>query len=223
MKIYPMPFPTCRQETPKRRAEKEIYDAFQASDLDGHVLYEVKPDPHAPQLDFAVWIIGVGIFGIQVKGGRYMFVDGEWFLVTDRGRFLKESPIASTWDAAMAIRDVVQEMLHQSIFVTAVLAMPNMGQNEEIEALAGSRNVAMHWGDSSQIVDNLVQLAIDRKIHVTPTPASIAAQVQLVEPALVLPRRVPAGPDVQEIHIHVDTLHIHIPQGGLSVMEVPAE
>lgn len=223
MKIYPMPFPTCRQETPKRRAEKEIYEAFQASDLDGHVLYEVKPDPHAPQLDFAVWIIGVGIFGIQVKGGRYLFVDGEWFLVTDRGRFLKESPIASTWDAAMAIRDVVQEMLHQSIFVTAVLAMPNMGQNEEIEALAGSRNVAMHWGDSSQIVDNLVQLAIDRKIHVTPTPASIAAQVQLVEPALVLPRRVPAGPDVQEIHIHVDTLHIHVPQGGLSVLEVPAE
>ena len=223
MKIYPMPFPTCRQETPKRRAEKEIYEAFQASDLDGHVLYEVKPDPHAPQLDFAVWIIGVGIFGIQVKGGRYLFVDGEWFLVTDRGRFLKESPIASTWDAAMAIRDVVQEMLHQSIFVTAVLAMPNMGQNEEIEALAGSRNVAMHWGDSSQIVDNLVQLAIDRKIHVTPTPASIAAQVQLVEPALVLPRRVLAGPDVQEIHIHVDTLHIHVPQGGLSVLEVPAE
>ena len=114
----------------------------------------------------------------------------------------------------MAIRDVVQEMLHQSIFVTAVLAMPNMGKNEEIEALAGSRNIAMHWGDSSQIVDNLVQMAIDRKIYVTPTPASIAAQVQLVEPALVLPRRVPAGPDVQEIHIHVDTLHIHVPQGG---------
>ena len=223
MKIYPMPFPTCRQETPKRRAEKEIYEAFQSSDLDGHVLYEVKPDPHAPQLDFAVWIIGVGIFGIQVKGGRYLLVDGEWFLVTDRGRFLKESPIASTWDAAMAIRDVVQEMLHQSIFVTAVLAMPNMGQNEEIEALAGSRNVAMHWGDPSQIVDNLVQLAIDRKIHVTPTPASIAAQVQLVEPGLVLPRRVPAGLEAPELHIHVEHLHLHVPQGGLSVLEVPAE
>ena len=219
MKIYPMPFPTCRQETPKRRAEKEIYEAFQASDLDGHVLYEVKPDPHAPQLDFAVWIIGVGIFGIQVKGGRYLLVDGEWFLVTDRGRFLKESPIASTWDAAMAIRDVVQQMLHQSIFVTAVLAMPNMGQNEEIEALAGSRNVAMHWGDPSQIVDSLVQMAIDRKIHVTPTPASIAAQVQLVEPGLVLPRQAPAGLDAQELHIHVENLHIHVGPGGLHVQE----
>ena len=222
MIVYP-PFPTCRQDTPKRQAEKQIYEALAASDLDGHVLYEVRPIPTAPQLDFAVWLVGVGIFGIQVKGGRYLLVEGEWYLITDRGRVLKESPIPSTWDASMAIRDVVQEMLHQSIFVTPVLAMPNMQRNEEIEALAGARNVAVHWGDPSLIVDNMVQLAIDRKIHVTPTPASIAAQVQLVEPALVLPRRVPAGPDVQEIHIHVDTLHIHVLQGGLSVLEVPAE
>ena len=222
MQLYP-PFPTCRAETPKRRAEKQIYEALAASDLDGHVLYEVRPIPTAPQLDFAVWIVGVGIFGIQVKGGRYILVEGEWYLITDRGRFLKESPVPSTWDAAMAIRDVVQEMLHQSIFVTPVLAMPTMQRNEEIEALAGARNVAVHWGDPSLIVDNLVQLAIDRKVHVTPTPASIAAQVQQVEPGLVLPRRVPAGLDAQALHIHVEHLHLHVPQGGLSVMEVPAQ
>ena len=114
-------------------------------------------------------------------------------------------------------------MLHQNIFVTPVLAMPNMQRNEDIEALAGCRNVAMHWGDPNQLVDHLVQLAIDRKVHVTPTPASIAAQVQLVEPGLVLPpgmvlpRQAPAGLDAQELHIHVEHLHIHVPQGGLSV------
>ena len=222
MQLYP-PFPTCRQDTPKRQAEKQIYEALAASDLDGHVLYEVRPIPTAPQLDFAVWIVGVGIFGIQVKGGRYLLVEGEWYLITERGRVLKESPVPSTWDAAMAIRDVVQEMLHQSIFVTAVLAMPSMERDPDIEALAGSRNVAMHWGDPSLIVDHLVQLAIDRKIHITPTPASIAAQVQLVEPALVLPHRAPARLETQELHIHVEHLHLHIPQGGLSVMEVPAQ
>ena len=136
MQLYPA-FPTCRADTPKRQAEKQIYEALAASDLDGHVLYEVRPIPTAPQLDFAVWLVGVGIFGIQVKGGRYLLVEGEWYLITDRGRVLKESPIPSTWDASMAIRDVVQEMLHQSIFVTPVLAMPNMQRNEEIEALAG--------------------------------------------------------------------------------------
>ena len=145
MQLYP-PFPTCREDTPKRQAEKQIYEAFASSDLDGSVLYEVRPLPTSPQLDFAVWIVGVGIFGIQVKGGRYIIVEGQWFLITDKGRLLRESPVPGTWDAAMAIREVVQEMLHQSIFVTPVLAMPNMDPNQDIEALAGSRNVAVYWG-----------------------------------------------------------------------------
>ena len=53
MKIYP-PFPTCREATPTRRAEKLIYEALEASELDGLALYEVKPLSSAPQLDFAV-------------------------------------------------------------------------------------------------------------------------------------------------------------------------
>ena len=135
-----------------------------------------KPLPTAPQLDFAVWIVGVGIFGIQVKGGKYLIIDGQWFLITDRGRSLRESPVPGTWDAAMAIRDVVQEQLHQSIFVIPVLAMPNMEPNEDIEALAGSRNVAMHWGDpSTSSSTTWCELASDRKVYITPTPASIAA------------------------------------------------
>ena len=85
MELYPQ-FPTCREDTPKRQAEKQIYEAFQACDLDGRVLYESKPLSTAPQLDFAVWIVGVGIFGIQVKGGKYLIIDGQWFLITDRGR-----------------------------------------------------------------------------------------------------------------------------------------
>ena len=112
MQIYPS-FPTCRTDTPKRRAEKLIYETLQACELDGQALYEVKPILQVPQLDFAVWIAGVGVFGIQVKGGRYTIVDGEWYLITDRGRRLKESPVPATWDAAMAIRDVVQEQLRQ--------------------------------------------------------------------------------------------------------------
>ena len=105
MKIYP-PFPTCREATPTRRAEKLIYEALEASELDGLALYEVKPLSSAPQLDFAVWLLDIGTFGIQGKGGRYIIIDGEWYLITDRGRIRKESPIPGTWDAAMAIHDV---------------------------------------------------------------------------------------------------------------------
>ena len=85
MKIYP-PFPTCREATPTRRAEKLIYETLEASELDGLALYEVKPLSSAPQLDFAVWLLDVGTFGIQTKGGRYIIIDGEWYLVTDRGQ-----------------------------------------------------------------------------------------------------------------------------------------
>ena len=58
----------------------------------------------APQLDFAVWLLDVGTFGIQTKGGRYIMIDGEWHLVTDRGQIRKESPIPGTWDPVMASR-----------------------------------------------------------------------------------------------------------------------
>ena len=106
-------------------------------------------------------------------------------------------------------------MFHQSIFVIPVLAMPNMEPNR---GHRGPRRVPER-GDAlgrpfDQIVDHLVHLAIDRKVYITPTPASIAAQVQLVEPGLVLPRQAPAGLEApQELHIHVEHLHIHHPPG----------
>ena len=216
MIIYP-PFPTCRAETPTRRAEKLIYQALEASDLDGQVLYEAKPVVHAPQLDFAVWITGVGIFGIQVKGGKYLLVDGQWYLITDHGRFLKESPVPETWDGSMAIRDVIQAQLRQNVFVIPVLAMPDMEPDPAIEALAGSRNVAMHWGSPDSLVDRLEQLATDRKVIVRPTSASIAAQVPLVAPELAIRGRAPESLDVQHLHINnVSHLHLHISPEQLS-------
>ena len=215
MELYPT-FPTCREDTPKRQAEKQIYEAFKSCDFDGRVLYEVRPQSslrcHSSTSRCGLSASASSGSRPREAGTSSLTVSGTWS--PTRAGSGKESPIPGTWDAAMAIRDVVQEMFHQSIFVIPVLAMPNMEPNEEIEALAGSRNVAMHWGDPSQIVDHLVQLAIDRKVYITPTPASIAAQVQLVEPGLVLPRQAPAGLEApQELHIHVEHLHIHIPQG----------
>lgn len=53
MQLYP-PFPTCRQDTPKRQAEKQIYEALAASDLDGHALYEVRPIPSITSIEYAI-------------------------------------------------------------------------------------------------------------------------------------------------------------------------
>ena len=114
MKIYP-PFPTCREATPTRRAEKLIYEALEASELDGLALYEVKPLSSAPQLDFAVWLLDIGTFGIQGKGGRYIIIDGR--VVPDHrpGPDPEGIAVPGTWDAAMAIHDWVQEQLRHKI------------------------------------------------------------------------------------------------------------
>ena len=204
MKIYP-PFPTCREATPTRRAEKLIYETLEASELDGLALYEVKPLSSAPQLDFAVWILDVGTFGIQTKGGRYIMIDGEWHLVTDRGRIRKESPIPGTWDAAMAIHDWVQEQLRHKTFVIPVLVLTDMEPDAEIEALAAARNVAVHWGSPDNLVEHLVELAAERKVYVRPTSAGIAAEAELVLPGSTRAVRTtePLAAPAHQVHIHV--------------------
>ena len=189
MKIYP-PFPTCREATPTRRAEKLIYETLEASELDGLALYEVKPLSSAPQLDFAVWILDVGTFGIQTKGGRYIMIDGEWRLVTDRGQIRKESPIPGTWDAAMAIHDWVQEQLRHKTFVIPVLVLTDMEPDAEIEALAAARNVAVHWGSP----DNLVELAAEAELVLPGSTRAVRTPEPLAAPA-------------HQVHIHVEHLH----------------
>ena len=66
-------------------------------------------------------------------------IDGEWHLVTDRGQIRKESPILGTWDAAMAIHDLVQEQLRHKTFVIPVLVLTDMEPDAEAElVLPGS-------------------------------------------------------------------------------------
>ena len=211
MKTFPT-FPASRADTPTRRAEKLVYQAMEASDLDGLALYEVKPLSTAPQLDFAVWLLDIGTFGIQVKGGRYIIIDGEWHLITDRGQIRKESPIPGTWDAAMAIHDLIQEQLRHRTFVIPVLVLTDMEPDAEIEALARSRSVAVHWGSPDTLVEHLVELAEERQVYVRPTAAGIAAEAGLVLPGAGRPTRTPEPPaaPVQQIHIHVEHLHIHV-------------
>ena len=209
MKIYP-PFPTCREATPTRRAEKLIYETLEASELDGLALYEVKPLSSAPQLDFAVWLLDVGTFGIQTKGGRYIIIDGEWYQVTDRGRIRKESPIPGTWDAAMAIHDVVQEHLRHKTFVIPVLVLTDMEPDAEIEALAAARNVAVHWGSPDNLVEHLVELAAEAELVLPGSTRAVRTTEPLAAPA-------------HQVHIHVEHLHIHVagPEGLTDLQEAP--
>ena len=63
-------FPPHRRQDPKCNSEAMVYDQLARSYHPGRALYELEAAPEAPELDFFVWLEGVGCFGLQVKGGR---------------------------------------------------------------------------------------------------------------------------------------------------------
>ena len=111
-------------------------------------------------------------------------------------------------DTLDQINEQIQEQLRHRTFVIPVLVLTDMEPDAEIEALARSRSVAVHWGSP----DTLVELAEERQVYVRPTAAGIAAEAGLVLPGAGRPTRTPEPPaaPVQQVHIHVEHLHIHV-------------
>ena len=215
MKVNPN-FPPSRLDIPTRQAERKIYDILVQADVPGRALYEAKPLPRAPQLDFAIWVEGLAHFAVQAKGGRYGTERGEWHLDTDRGRIRKPSPVMETWDAAMAVHDLVEERLGRRVFVIPVMAMPDMEPDDSIQEQAARKNVEVLFG-LEDWMERLLALAERHKIFVPPTAASIEEEVILVMPELAaLP---PATADAQVIIHNVEHLHLHVGPEGVDGLE----
>ena len=85
MRMYPRDFPPSRRKIPKRRAERQVYEALAGSDRRGFCYYEWRKGYGHIELDFAVWVEELGRFALQVKGGHYLLSDGEWRLKTRNG------------------------------------------------------------------------------------------------------------------------------------------
>ena len=68
MQINPK-FPPSRLTEPTRRAERDIYQAVEASPIPGRALYEVKVTRHAAQVDILLWAEAVAAFAVDLKGG----------------------------------------------------------------------------------------------------------------------------------------------------------
>ena len=97
MRMFPREFPARRRKKPKRRAEREVYEALAGSDRRGFSYYEWRRGYERIELDFAVWVEGLGRFALQVKGGHYLLIDGEWYLQTREGiRPVRSCPLAGT-------------------------------------------------------------------------------------------------------------------------------
>ena len=73
MRMYPREFPSGRRSNPKRQCGKAKFTKpWPAATAEGFVYYEWRRDRYGDiELDFALWVEGLGRIALQVKGGRY--------------------------------------------------------------------------------------------------------------------------------------------------------
>ena len=187
MRMYPRTFPASRRKRPKRRAERRVYEALAGAARQGFVYYEWRRGYERIELDFAIWIAGLGRFALQVKGGHYQLIDGEWHLKTRNGiRPVDTSPLDEAWLAALDLHDDIAERgrTHYNPYVVPVLAFPDMERDDAITHLAGRKGVYLIWGAASLLAD-LEAIVHDRSVS-DPLPwERIAREVHAVTDGLV--------------------------------------
>ena len=212
MKVQPK-FPLCYMEDSTRRAEETIYRILEESEGPGRALYEARVVPHGRQIDFAIWLEGIGRYAVEVKGGRYVIdpETGEWYLLTDGGRYRKESPAIQAWTAAKSVPEVIKQRIGRGVYIISVLAMPDMERDEDIVTAAARHHVDVIFG-TDRWVQRLVELAGPHQIVLPPTEEQIDQEVALVMPELAGPSA--PSPRPQVLIEHVDQLHLHVgPEG----------
>ena len=156
MRMYPREFPATRRRKPKRRAERRIYEALAGSDRQGFVYYEWRRGHEHIELDFAVWIVDLGRFALQVKGGHYLLIDGEWYLKTRDGLVpIETSPLDEAWMAALELHDDIGERAATPYnpYVIPVLVFPDMEPDPVIERLARRKGVYLVWRTDDLVAD----------------------------------------------------------------------
>ena len=236
MQMHPTAFPSDRRDDPMRRAESQVFDEIKSSGLPGFAYYEWQRDHNSPQLDFALWLLNVGRFGMEVKGGRYFLKNGKWHLNTENGPQRKKCPLRKTWDATMSLHDELVDVLDHEAFFIAVLVFPDMEPDQAIIAKAKRSNVHVLWGTDG-LVDRMEQIAAAREVYNPPDAEDIAREVAAVTDGQVLyeppvdgpPRQDedPLAPEVAEVEPesrmevtagsitiqHVDTLYVYTVSG----------
>ena len=166
MRMYPREFPAIRRKMPKRGAERRTYEALASSDRQGFVYYEWRKGYRHIELDFAAWIVDLGRFALQVKGGHYLLIDGEWHLKTRDGLVpIETSPLDETWLAALDLHDDIEERAATpyNAYVIPVLLFADMEPDPVIEGLARRKGVHVVWRTDDLVAD-LSALAWGREV-----------------------------------------------------------
>ena len=185
MQMYPELFHHHRLHDPFRQAERRVFQALAGSGAAGFAYYEwqrSRKDIRALQLDFAIWLEGIGRFGLQVKGGHHVFEGGAWRRRNGRrGDYEKVTvcPLAVTADATMSLLNEVAEVTGGSNFFIPVLLFPDMAPDEAISKRAERTNVHLVWR-TDRIVERLIEISREAKVRRPPDAQDIRMEVQVI-------------------------------------------
>ena len=174
------------------------------------------------ELDFAVWVEGLGRFALQVKGGRYLLIDGEWYLKTRDGVKLIEScPLDETKLAALDWHDDIKEKAQTGYnpFVIPVLAFPDMEPDEAIKSLAKRKGVYVIWGTEHLMID-LAEIIRSRRVSDTLSMERIGREVYAVTDGLI--QLAEAGREETRAKA-VRPIELSLWVGGCNVLQIRAE
>ena len=187
MRMYPREFPPNRCRDPKRRAERRVYESLSGIDRQGFAYYEWRRSYERIELDFAVWIEGLGRFGLQVKGGRYLLNDGEWHLAKRDGlEFVRSCPMDETKLAALDLHDDIEKLAQTTYnpYVIPVLVFPDMKPDAAIAQLARRQGVYVVWGVDNLLCD-LEEIVRGRSAAYALAANRIAREVHAVTDGLI--------------------------------------
>ena len=187
MRMHPRAFPSGRREKPKRQAERRVYEALAGSNRQGFVYYEWRRGYERIELDFAVWIERLGRFALQVKGGHYSLIDGEWYLNTRADiKRVRSCPLDETKLSALDLHDDVKELAETrySPYVIPVLMFPDMELDRAIEQLARRTGVYVIWGVGNLVAD-LAEIVRSRRVSEALGMDRIAREVNAVTDGLI--------------------------------------
>ena len=182
MQIYPRLFPQHRLNDPFRQAEKRIFQALESCGAPGLACYEWQRNRRSLQLDFALWVLDVGRFGLQVKGGHYSFSQGEWYRRKGRrGPYVRVNtcPLSVTSDATMSLLNEISEALTEPNYFVPILLFPNMEPDAAISARARRSNVHLIWRDDP-LLPRLMEIAREADVRWPPTAADIRSEVAVI-------------------------------------------
>lgn len=157
-----------------------------------------------------------------MKGGRYLLIDGDWYLKTREGsRLITSCPLDEAKLAALDLHDDIAERAHTDYnpFVIPVLAFPDVTEADpSIGNLAKRKGVYVVWG-AENLLRDLAGIVLSRSVSDRLSMERIAREVAAVTDGLI---RLAGTVEEESCVMRTRSTALSLRVGGLNLIRVSA-